>query len=217
VYIISKRRFSMSFILTNVTSNEILNFEGDDRQPTFSVQPNRTYTIEPQYVISNEALCDAMASYMGSGKLSIVETPGNKTITSSDILSYKRGSIFDTNEDGVVDTNGLTSATFNSEYDNGNVSGATTVTLATSQQQKMTLTGNITLTFVAPSGPARFTLKVVQGGTGSYMITWPAGTYATGGAAPTLSTAVGSIDILVVYYDGTNYHVGPAILDSQAV
>jgi hypothetical protein len=48
------------------------------------------------------------------------------------------------------------------------------------------------------------TLVVIQGGSGSYTLTLPGGSLRNGGSF-TLSTAVGSKDILSFYYDGTNY------------
>jgi len=52
------------------------------------------------------------------------------------------------------------------------------------------------------------TLEVIQGGTGSYTLTLPTSPVskvANGGAgAITLTAAVGSVDVLSFYYDGTN-------------
>lgn len=51
------------------------------------------------------------------------------------------------------------------------------------------------------------TIKIIQGGSGSYTLTLPSGSKVAnaGAGAITLSTAVGSIDIASFYYDGTNY------------
>jgi hypothetical protein len=95
---------------------------------------------------------------------------------------------------------------FNGEVDNGNSSTADTIDWTAGQKQKSTLTGVCTYTFTAPSGPCNLLLKLVQGGSGSYTVTWPASVKWPGGTAPTLSTAVGAVDIVTFYYDGTNYH-----------
>ena len=109
--------------------------------------------------------------------------------------------------------------TFTSEYDNGNSGANHTINWNNGQQQKITLNNSCTFAFTAPIGakPSRFTLKVVQGGTGSYTITWPGTAFATGGAAPTLTGTVASVDILAVYFDGTYYHVGMAVSDSKVI
>ena len=63
-----------------------------------------------------------------------------------------------------------------------------------------------TFTFTAPTNPCNLLLKLIQDGvTGSYTVTWPGTVMWAGGTAPTLSTAVDSIDIVSFYWDGTNY------------
>jgi len=98
------------------------------------------------------------------------------------------------------------SVTFHEEWDNGN-SGATATILWLTQKQKITLTSaTVTLTFTAPVGVGNFLLKVVQDGSGSRTVTWPAAVLWPGGSAPTLSTAASSVDIVSFYYDGSNYY-----------
>jgi hypothetical protein len=52
------------------------------------------------------------------------------------------------------------------------------------------------------------TIVIIQGGTGSYTLTLPAGSKVAGAGAGalTLSTAVGSRDIATFYYDGTYFN-----------
>ena len=99
-----------------------------------------------------------------------------------------------------------TQAYFDGEVDNGNSSTADTIDWTAGNKQKSTLTGNCTFTFTAPSGPCNLILKLVQDGTGSRTVTWPATVKWPEGTAPTLSTAANSVDIVSFYYDGTNYH-----------
>lgn len=61
----------------------------------------------------------------------------------------------------------------------------------------VTLTAACTLTFPSPRAGTSFTLVLVQGGAGSYTITWPSNVKWPSGSAPTLSTAVSSVDYLV--------------------
>ena len=65
---------------------------------------------------------------------------------------------------------------------------------------------NETFTFTAPTKPGNFLLKMIQDGVGSRTATWPATVKFPGGAAPTLTTAASSIDIVSFYFDGTNYY-----------
>ena len=63
------------------------------------------------------------------------------------------------------------------------------------QNQKVTLTASRVLAFgTAPDGPCHVQLKVTQGGSGSYTITWPASVKWSLGITPTLSTGAGEID-----------------------
>jgi hypothetical protein len=62
-------------------------------------------------------------------------------------------------------------------------------------------------------GVGNFLLRIVQGGSGSYAITWPtqgqaAGNFAwVGKTIIALSTAVGAEDIVSIYYNGSYYDV----------
>lgn len=104
------------------------------------------------------------------------------------------------------------SAHFGSEVDNGNSSTADTIAWTAGNKQASTLTGNCTFTFTAPEGSCNLILKLIQDGTGSRTVTWPASVKWPGGTAPTLTTDAAAIDIVSFYFDGTNYY-GMAGLD----
>jgi hypothetical protein len=86
-------------------------------------------------------------------------------------------------------------------------SAQTIPAVTTSTISRITLTANCTLTFPAAGAGKSFTLILVQDGTGSRLITWPASIVKwVGGTAPTLSTGAGKIDYLsFVCADGTNW------------
>ncbi len=80
------------------------------------------------------------------------------------------------------------------DWDNGN-------------NQKLTLasaSGGVTLTLSNPVQGARYRLQVVQGAT-ARELTWPASVKWANGQAPILSTGSGEIDVIDLYWDGTNY------------
>jgi hypothetical protein len=87
----------------------------------------------------------------------------------------------------------------------GNSGSTKTLDFARMITQAVTMTDNCTFTFDNPSSGGTYLVKLTQGGAGSFTATWPASVKWAGGAAPTLSTAVGAIDILTFFYDGTNY------------
>lgn len=97
-------------------------------------------------------------------------------------------------------------AHFGAETDNGNSGASATIDWQAGNKQKLTLTANCTLTFTAPRGAATVILRLLQDSTGSRTVSWPASVKWPGGAAPTLSTAAGAIDIVSFYFDGTSYY-----------
>jgi len=88
------------------------------------------------------------------------------------------------------------------EVDNGNSGTAKTITWANGSHQKVTLTGNCTFTFTAPSTVRTVTLKVISGG--AYTATWP-GSVIWSGDPPVLSQVAGTYDLISLYWDGSNY------------
>ena len=75
--------------------------------------------------------------------------------------------------------------------------GAVTCNLATSNWHQITFAANTTITLSNVGTNQQFTLIIIQGGSGSYNVTFSGMTIKwPGGAAPTLTTAVGGIDVL---------------------
>lgn len=70
---------------------------------------------------------------------------------------------------------------------------------------KITLTADRTIILDQLTSGDYGTLEVIQGGSGSYTLGLPTGSKVSGGGngMVTLSTSVGSIDILSFYYNGT--------------
>jgi len=105
------------------------------------------------------------------------------------------------------DLTNVRTANFTAENNNGSQGpSGYTVNWNNGQKQLITLSGSLTLTFTAPTGPGNFLLRVVQDGTGSRIITWPATVRWAGAVSPTLSTAANAIDIVTFYYNGTHYY-----------
>jgi len=73
--------------------------------------------------------------------------------------------------------------------------------------QKLTLasaSGNVTLTLTNPQAGAFYRVFVIQGATARTLV-WPASVKWPQAQSPILSTSNGSIDVVDLYYDGTNY------------
>ena len=100
---------------------------------------------------------------------------------------------------------GLKTLIFNALFDNGNSGSTFTVPWTSGAKQTITLNANCTFTFTAPVGVSNLLLKLVQDGSGSRTVTWPASVKWAGAAAPTLTTTANAVDIVTFMYDGTNY------------
>jgi hypothetical protein len=98
-------------------------------------------------------------------------------------------------------------AYFIREIDNGNSSTAATIDWTTGNKQKITTTGNCTLTFKNPSGACNLILKVVHTTNATaYTYTYPSTVKWTGGTKPATTNTSGAIDVIAFYFDGTNYY-----------
>lgn len=119
----------------------------------------------------------------------------------------------------VVDDNdnmsAIETATFNAEHDNGNVSGATTITWSNGQFQKFTMTGATALTLSSPTGPGTFILKSIQDVGGTNALTFTTSVNWAGGITPTWTTAGSSTDLITLYYDGAAWWGSLAIADGS--
>jgi hypothetical protein len=93
---------------------------------------------------------------------------------------------------GALQTVAGSGGTVNIAYGSGNIAD-------------ITLTASTTFTF-SNHVVGTYILKLTQGGTGSYTITWPASVKWSGGTAPTLTTTVGKTDIVTLFHDGTNFY-----------
>jgi len=100
----------------------------------------------------------------------------------------------------------LQTATFDQELANGNSGAAFTINWTSAQKQTITLNANCTFTFTSPNGPCNMVLRLVQDAVGSRTVTWPATVKWVGAAAPTLTTSANAVDIVSLYWNGTNYY-----------
>lgn len=91
------------------------------------------------------------------------------------------------------------------ETDNGNSGTAKTIDWRNGNHQKVLMTDNCTFTFTNPTRPCMLSLKLTQDGSGGRTITLPSIKWV-GASVPSFSTAIDSIDILSLYFDGSVYY-----------
>lgn len=83
--------------------------------------------------------------------------------------------------------------------------GAETLDLASSNAFHLTLTGNVSgITLNNPMVGASYVLTLIQDGTGSRLVTWPAAIKWPGNTAPTLTTTAAGRDIITLYVESAS-------------
>ena len=80
------------------------------------------------------------------------------------------------------------------------------------QKQRVILNASTTISFVPPEGVCNLMLVLDYNGT--YTPTLPSTMLWQGGTEPTWTKTNGAVDIIAMYYDGTNYH-STASVDSK--
>ena len=75
------------------------------------------------------------------------------------------------------------------------------------------MTGNVTLTFTAPSGPCVLWMEFIQDGTGSRTVAYPSSVKVTGGVFAGPSAGANEISLFRFYFNGTNYYLNEAMTD----
>jgi hypothetical protein len=108
--------------------------------------------------------------------------------------------------DLMTGATGLSNEVFATLADAAPVVWAASATAA-HQNAKVTITATRVLSLTGWTSGMHGTLQVIQDGVGGWGVTLPAGSKVEGGGAGavTLTAAAGSIDVLDVFYDGTNY------------
>lgn len=85
------------------------------------------------------------------------------------------------------------------------VTGSTTINWASKDVTRLTLTGNTAITNSGAVDGQKMVLQLIQGGTGSYTVSFTAETiYGTTITSITLSTAVGKMDMVGLTYSASN-------------
>ena len=180
------------------------NFKFDADQTIGAGQDNYVLT----YDNAGGKISLEVAPGAGGGISNVIEdaTPqlgGDLDVNGNSIVSVTNGNIAITpNGTGKTATTNLT---YNEvQYASLGTTGTLTPDPANGSVQKITLTGNITINALGgtPAAGDSVTLIIVQPSSGNYTLT---STMKFAGGTKTLSTTSNYIDVLTIYYDGTNY------------
>lgn len=146
----------------------------------------------------------------GSGNLIINSgsaTAGLASVTSGGVVSSVGFASASDVQTGTDTTKPINSSALSSSAARQTVSpsaGAVTINWQSGYNATMTLTANLTsLTLSNPVDGQTYAIDFVQGGSGSYTVTWPSSVIWGAAGAPTLSTTVGYYDHIVLTYNST--------------
>lgn len=114
----------------------------------------------------------------------------------------------------VTDLTSQKKIVFVSEVDNGNSGASKTIDWAEGNKQALILTDDAELAFQHPFGVCTVTLRLIQDGTGTRLVTWPPNVKWPAGTAPTLTTTAWGEDVVCFYFNGIDYY-GASSLDYQ--
>lgn len=89
------------------------------------------------------------------------------------------------------------------QFNAGTSGTAKTINWQTANRQRLSLTGNCTLTFTAPLADAILALKLTQDATGNRTVVWPAAVKWPAGTAVVLTTTANAVDIISLFYDSS--------------
>lgn len=200
--------------LKNLTLTTQVSIVGNDKKPDiFLDAPLGNATVKKEDLIGNSTFCNKVRQLITAGTIEVrLNDSAGAVLLTTDVDDIQAGVDVFPDPVSVVKVQ-----YFEGEYGNGNSGAAKTINWANGNYQNLTLTANCALTFTGLSGPFSGRLKLIQGGVGGFVVTYPAGTRANGGIAPVLSAAVGAVDLIAVEYDGVACHVSFLVEDSQVI
>jgi hypothetical protein len=68
-----------------------------------------------------------------------------------------------------------------------------------------------TFVFVAPTKSCNLCMKLIQDTAGGRLVTFPAEVKFPAGTAPVLTTGTGKVDIISMFFDGSNYYASSSL------
>lgn len=140
-------------------------------------------------------------------------------VANGNAVANKAVILGDTKEIATLGTVTLTdlviteTATYDAEVDAGTATTTIAIDWTSGNNQKFTIgTSSVSgITFTDPAGPCHLTLKIVQHASTPQTISsaaWQtsANVYWPGGTAPTITATASAVDIISIYFDGTDYY-----------
>ena len=165
---------------------------------------SNTFGCATGYLTANQSI-SVTGDSTGSGTTSIALTAAGqqaniKTLSASSVTVSGTSGLLVSN--GVLQSTAIyvSSATVGfDEYENGNSGTSLNIDWTHSNEQRVTLTGNVTFTFTAPAHPMTLRLRLLTGA-GSYTAAWPAAVHWGTAGTPTITATASKKDVVTCAY-----------------
>jgi hypothetical protein len=148
-------------------------------------------------VVGNSTITGTLTALTGltsSGTAALATVTASATITAGTGLTVTTGNLTMSGGQAMakrVDHSNM-GATETLDFDAGNI-------------HRGIMDANYTFTLSNPRSGGVYTIELLQDATGSRTATWPAAVKWEGGTTPTLTTTASRKDVVILYYNGTNY------------
>jgi hypothetical protein len=100
----------------------------------------------------------------------------------------------------------IKSQVINYVKDQGSISGALAINFNDAGIHKVTLTGNVTLSFSNATAGSFYTFYIIQDAVGGHAITWPVGSMGAGGSIDLTGTA-NSVDMISMFVPSSGVYL----------
>lgn len=145
-----------------------------------------------------------------SGPGSVTATIPNNAVTNAKLAQAPTLTIKGNNTGSTANVSDLTVSQVNTmltvaEFNAGTLGATPTIDFANGPAQRGTLSANATITLTGANSGGAYVIRLIQDTT-PRTVTWPASVRWPGGTAPVISTGSGAIDVINLYFDGTNYY-----------
>lgn len=145
-----------------------------------------------------------------SGTGSVAATIANNAVTNAKMATAPTLTLKGNNTGSTGNVADLTVLQVNTmltpaEFNAGTLGATPTFNFANGPAQRGTLSADATVTLSGAVSGGAYVIKIIQDTT-PRTVTWPASVRWAGGTAPVISTGSGAIDLINLYFDGTNYY-----------
>lgn len=145
-----------------------------------------------------------------SGPGSVAATIANNVVTNTKLAQAPTLTLKGNNAGSTANVADLTVTQVNviltiPEFNAGSLGATPTIDFTNGPAQRGTLSADADITLSGALSGGAYVIRIIQDTT-PRTVTWPASVRWADGTAPVISTGSGAIDLINLYFDGTNYY-----------